>query len=201
MAKSNECLSSPWPISQLDETDTKNESYICFRRRESKAVRKTRAQQATYSDKMIRLQSELATAMELATSVLQREGLKREAANHGSGVWESRFLLIDLKRKFPTLGAKEDEELFYDRERVPKKIKPEMHGYVIVGSILLPWTDRALDESQSSCVRATQQSMAHLLPWSLSCRRRNASPSSVRRSNRNWRSGRSAIKVGTMSST
>ncbi|EKM52072.1 uncharacterized protein PHACADRAFT_212666 [Phanerochaete carnosa HHB-10118-sp] len=116
------------PIVNLDETDTKNESYICFRRRESKAVRKTRAQQATYSDKMIRLQSELATAMELATSVIQREGFKREAATHGSGVWESRFMLVDLKRKFPALGAKEDEELFYDRERVPKKIKPEMSG-------------------------------------------------------------------------
>ncbi|GJE91699.1 enhancer of polycomb-like domain-containing protein [Phanerochaete sordida] len=116
------------PFVNLDETDTKNESYICFRRRESKAVRKTRAQQATYSDKMIRLQSELTSAMELATSVLQRESLKRETAKHGSSVWESRFTLIDLKRKFPTLGAKEDEELFYDRERVPKKIKTDMSG-------------------------------------------------------------------------
>lgn len=82
----------------------------------------------TYSDKMIRLQSELATAMELANSALQREGLKREFASHGKSVWESRFALVDLKRKFPALGAKEDEELFHDKERVPKKIRTDTSG-------------------------------------------------------------------------
>ncbi|TFK60831.1 hypothetical protein BDN72DRAFT_864065 [Pluteus cervinus] len=42
-----------------NESDTLNESYICFRRREIKAVRKTRAQQVTSSDKLARLQAEL----------------------------------------------------------------------------------------------------------------------------------------------
>ena len=120
---------------QLDETDTSNESYICFRRRESKAVRKTRAQQMTYSDKMIRLQTELATAMELANNALQREGLKREFASHGKNVWESRFGLVDLKRKFPALGVKEDDELFHDKERVPKKIKVETSGLVSLAEL------------------------------------------------------------------
>ena len=55
---------------QLDETDTMNESYICFHWRKIKAIRKTRAQQATYSDKMTCLQSELTTAFDLANSVL-----------------------------------------------------------------------------------------------------------------------------------
>lgn len=116
---------------QLDESDTKNESYICFRRRESKAVRKTRAQQTTYSDKMIRLQSELTTALELAKGVLQRESLKRQVAVEGKAMWERRFIAVDMKRKFPQLGSKEDEELFQDRERVPKKIKTDVSGYVL----------------------------------------------------------------------
>ena len=51
---------------QLDETDTKNESYICFRRREIKAVRKTRAQQATYGDKMQRLLGEFISSIDIA---------------------------------------------------------------------------------------------------------------------------------------
>ena len=106
---------------QLDETDTLNESYICFRRREIKAIRKTRAQQATYSDKMTRLQSELTTAFDLANSVLRREVLKRDAAVHSNSVWDKRCNLVDLKRRFPGLGTKEDEDLFYDKERVAKK--------------------------------------------------------------------------------
>jgi enhancer of polycomb-like protein len=74
---------------------------------------------------MIRLQSELNTAFELATSTQQREAQKRDLMIHSASVWESRLTLIDLKRKFPSFGAKEDEELFYDKERVPKKIKTE----------------------------------------------------------------------------
>ena len=65
---------------QLDETDTRNESYICFRRREIKAVRKTRASHTTFSDKLIRLQNEIATAFEITNEVIARETLKKEAA-------------------------------------------------------------------------------------------------------------------------
>ncbi|KAH9935624.1 uncharacterized protein B0H18DRAFT_976555 [Fomitopsis serialis] len=113
-------------VSQLDEMDTKNESYICFRRREIKAIRKTRAQQATYSDKMARLQAELTTASDMATGVLRREQLKRDASAHSNAVWKKRCDLVDLKRKFPSLGTKEDEELFHDKERVAKKPKPDI---------------------------------------------------------------------------
>ena len=75
---------------------------------------------------MIRLQAELATAMDLANRVLQRETIKREQATQSRSMWEKRFALVDLKRKFPTLGSKEDEELFQDRERVPKRIKTDV---------------------------------------------------------------------------
>ena len=110
---------------QLDETDTRNESYICFRRREIKAVRKTRASHVTFSDKLIRLQNELATAFEIANEVIVRETLKKDAAQSHQEVWNQRIVFSDLKRKFPSLSTKEDEELLIDKERVPKKPKVE----------------------------------------------------------------------------
>lgn len=84
---------------------------------------------------MIRLQTELATAMELAKGVLQRENVKRDAAIQGKNMWEKRFVVVDMKRKFPILGTKEDEELFQDRERVPKKAKADVPGYVFVRTL------------------------------------------------------------------
>lgn len=110
---------------QLDETDTRNESYICFRRREIKAVRKTRASHVTFSDKLIRLQNELTTAFDIANEAIARESLKKEAAQLQQEVWNQRIAFSDLKRKFPTLSTKEDEELLVDKERVPKKPKVE----------------------------------------------------------------------------
>jgi hypothetical protein len=88
-------------------------------------MRKTRASQASSSEKLLRLKQELATTAELVNSVLKREQLKREASQQAKAVWEKREDFASLKRKFPSLlNAKEDEELLYDKERV-KKVKPE----------------------------------------------------------------------------
>jgi enhancer of polycomb-like protein len=97
-----------------------NESYICFRRREIKAVRKTRQAQTTYSDKLVRLQAEFTYPLELAKLVLQREKQKKECSSEAQSVWLERMALADLKRKFPTFAEKGDEELLVDKER-PKK--------------------------------------------------------------------------------
>ncbi|KAJ7623472.1 enhancer of polycomb-like-domain-containing protein [Roridomyces roridus] len=103
------------PILNGDENDLLNESYICFRRREIKAVRKTRASQVTSSDKLVRLQNELSYPLELATAVLQRENLKQECARQSQNVWEKRMAV------FPSLGDKADDELLLDKERPAKK--------------------------------------------------------------------------------
>ena len=116
------CTSSTKPI------DIKNESYICVRRHEIKAVRKTRAHQGTYSDRLLRLKHDLERALLLASDVKDREMKKQEIGVAGQDVWETRFTLIDLKRKYPTLGTKEDEELLHDKERVPKKAKTDSSG-------------------------------------------------------------------------
>jgi len=111
---------------QFDESDVLNESYICFRRREIKAVRKTRASQATSSDKLLRLQNELTQGLELAKSLLSRENLKRDCTQQTLLVWDKRLEFAELKRKFPSLGTKEDEELLLDKGGVAKKPKIEI---------------------------------------------------------------------------
>ncbi|KAH0835627.1 enhancer of polycomb-like-domain-containing protein [Lanmaoa asiatica] len=113
------------PVLNFDEADVINESYICFRRREIKSVRKTRASQATSSDKLLRLQSELAQSLELAKILVTREILKKENGQQVVQVWEKRLEFAELKRKFPALGNKEDEELLHEKERVAKKPRVE----------------------------------------------------------------------------
>ena len=92
-------------------------------------MRKTRASQASSSEKLLRLKQELATAAELVGAVLKREQLKREMAQQAQDVWEKRGDYAYLKRKFPSLlSPKEDDELLFDKERV-KKVKPTEQGY------------------------------------------------------------------------
>ena len=105
------------------ESDTLNESYVCFRRRESKSVRKTRASQVTSSDKLARLQMEFHYPLEIAKLILSRETVKKEAAQQAQVVWEKRLAFVDLKRKFPTLNDKVDEELLVDKERPVKRLE------------------------------------------------------------------------------
>jgi hypothetical protein len=93
-------------------------------------MRKTRASQASSSEKLLRLKQELTTAAELVSGVLKREQLKREVAQQAQDVWEKRGDYVYLKRKFPSLlNAKEDDELLYDKEKVVKKPKPTEQWY------------------------------------------------------------------------
>nr|GAT42918.1 predicted protein [Mycena chlorophos] len=109
------------PTLNGDESDLANESYVCFRRREIKSVRKTRAQ-VTSSDKLQRLQSEFIHPVELATLLLTRESLKAEEARQAQEVWQKRLELVDLKRKYPVFVG--DEDLFVDKERPTKRPEP-----------------------------------------------------------------------------
>ncbi|THV05756.1 hypothetical protein K435DRAFT_834639 [Dendrothele bispora CBS 962.96] len=110
------------PILNFDEEDTLNESYVCFRRLETKALRKTRVQQVSYADKLVRLQSELGSALDLAKAVLLREQTKLENMTQSKAVWGLRTDLVNLKSRNPD---KEDEALLFDKERVAKKKKSE----------------------------------------------------------------------------
>ena len=99
-------------------------NHICFRRWESKSIRKTRASQATSSNKLARLQIEFHYPLEIAKAILSRETVKKEVAQQAQAVWEKRLAFADFKRKFPILNDKLDEELLVDKERPVKKQDP-----------------------------------------------------------------------------
>ncbi|KZS93199.1 hypothetical protein SISNIDRAFT_486115 [Sistotremastrum niveocremeum HHB9708] len=103
-----------------DESN-ENDPYVCFRRRDVKPIRKTRATSTPTTDKLTRLRAELGQALNLARSVLQREEFKGEQAAESQSVWESRLRFVDLKRQYPGFGYKEEEELLVDKERIVKK--------------------------------------------------------------------------------
>ncbi|KAK0244592.1 polycomb enhancer protein [Armillaria nabsnona] len=106
-----------------DETDTLNESFVCFRRRESKLTRKTRASQSNISEKLDVLTGHFADACDLVKKVRQREDLKLRSLRQWHNVWFARVAIVNLKRKNPWLtGDKVDEELLVDREPPPKKL-------------------------------------------------------------------------------
>ncbi|PBK77793.1 hypothetical protein ARMSODRAFT_9115 [Armillaria solidipes] len=112
------------PILNYDEQDTLNESYVCFRQREVKAVRKTRASQANSSDKLAALSKQLADPLDIANRVLEREKHKSASIQLNKAVWERRLALVELKRKNPSLGDKTDVDLLVDKEKPIKKPEP-----------------------------------------------------------------------------
>ena len=61
--------------------------------------------------------------LEIAKLILSRETAKKEAAQQAQVVWEKRLAFVDLKRKFPTLNDKVDEELLVDKERPVKRLE------------------------------------------------------------------------------
>lgn len=99
-----------------------NESYICFRRREVKAVRKTRASQANSSDKLAALNRQLSEPLEIAKSIIKREYTKCQLGQLGLNVWQRRIAFVDLKRRNPSLDSDPlNEELLVDKEPPAKK--------------------------------------------------------------------------------
>ena len=50
-----------------------------------------------------------------------RETMKKDLAQQSQVVWEKRVALADFKRKYPSLGDKNDEEFLIDKEKPPKK--------------------------------------------------------------------------------
>ncbi|KAJ7462695.1 hypothetical protein B0H11DRAFT_2053876 [Mycena galericulata] len=109
------------PSLNYDESDFLNESYICFRRRDNKPVRKTRSGQVVHSDRLAQLDKNLAQALDIANVLLKRETIKQASAVHSQRVWNARKPLADLIRTFPTLCSKADESLLVEKT---KKVKP-----------------------------------------------------------------------------
>lgn len=105
---------------QADESN-ENDPYVCFRRRDSKPIRKTRTAQNAITERMVRLRAEFGQAYNLALSVLQREQTKQMQLQSGYSLWKARATMLDLKRKLDLHISKDDEDVLVDKERPAKK--------------------------------------------------------------------------------
>ncbi|KAL7625485.1 Enhancer of polycomb-like protein 1 [Parahypoxylon ruwenzoriense] len=85
--------------------------YVCFRRREVRQTRKTRARDAQVTDKLKRLRRELEDARQLIVLSCQREILKRELLNSDRSIFEQRSSLKETKIR---LSIKGDDEDFFN---------------------------------------------------------------------------------------
>lgn len=87
--------------------------YVCFRRREVRQTRKTRARDAQVSDKLKRLRRELEEARQLVVFSCQRELFKKELLGSDRMVFEHRARLKETKTRLGIRG--EDDDLYNSR--------------------------------------------------------------------------------------
>ncbi|KAI9276048.1 hypothetical protein BY458DRAFT_506924 [Sporodiniella umbellata] len=100
-------------MAQLKVEETlKNEldPYICFRRRETKPVRKTRRTDQQSLERLRKLRSEMEMARNLLEMVLRREKIRKEGLMLEHTVFDKKMVLQDFQR---ILGIKEDEDLIH----------------------------------------------------------------------------------------
>ena len=108
------------------------------------------ASQVTSSNKLLRLQSELLLSLELAKNVLNREMLKHEGAHQSQNAWENQLSLVELKRKFPSLGTREDKNLLHDKEHLLKRPRTDSASVCVQG---MPHTFSMRSRDQSATLR------------------------------------------------
>ncbi|KAI1433504.1 EPL1-like protein [Xylaria sp. CBS 124048] len=81
--------------------------YVCFRRREVRQTRKTRARDVQVADKLMKLRRELEDARQLIAFAHRREVLKRDLLQTDKLVYEQRAKLKEIKIK---LNIKADDD-------------------------------------------------------------------------------------------
>ncbi|KAI8064376.1 enhancer of polycomb-like-domain-containing protein [Gongronella butleri] len=106
-------------LKYVDVLKNEVDPYVCFRRRESKAVRKTRKTDQTSVNSLYHLQSKLEDARTLLEMVLRREKLFRESLALEQTIFNKKIKYREYQR---ILGIKEDDDL--SLEPVKKKRRP-----------------------------------------------------------------------------
>lgn len=81
--------------------------YVCFRRREVRQTRKTRARDVQSADKLKRLRRELEEGRQIIMLAQEREIMKRELLTTDRYIYEQRARLKEAKVR---LGIKTDDE-------------------------------------------------------------------------------------------
>ncbi|WVQ96306.1 hypothetical protein IAU59_003410 [Kwoniella sp. CBS 9459] len=106
------------PALNYDETND-NDPYVCFRRRDIRATRKTRRTDNFSIEQFQKLQTELRNAHSLAQMVVRRENEKKLLFKADQEVWEAKWKLFEIKRRWPSLGmTREEEEIITGRPMV-----------------------------------------------------------------------------------
>lgn len=89
---------------ETDDTDP----YVCFRRREARQTRKTRARDNKIVETLKRLRRELEDGRQLVLMSYEREMMKRELLHMDRAVFEERARLKHIKLKLGIKGEDED---------------------------------------------------------------------------------------------
>lgn len=97
-----------------NEKDNDNDPYICFRRREFRAARKTRRADTIGIERIRQLQKSLHRAREIMFNVSQREILKLQMLRQEAKVFELRVETKNTKRALNVSG---DDHLFYPHKK------------------------------------------------------------------------------------
>ncbi|KAH0537843.1 hypothetical protein FGG08_005456 [Glutinoglossum americanum] len=96
-----------------------SDPYVCFRRREVRAVRKTRGRDAQSSEKLRKLRKELELARHGLAMVKQREVLKRDILASDRQIFEERMQVKEEKRRN---GFKDDDEDLINQKPQKRRI-------------------------------------------------------------------------------
>jgi enhancer of polycomb-like protein len=102
---------SIFPSLNYDEAND-GDPYVCFRRRDIRATRKTRRTDNYSVEKFQKLQYELQAAHYIVSMVQKREQYKRTAFTADKELWEAKWKFYETKRKWPSLGVSREEEEF-----------------------------------------------------------------------------------------
>lgn len=91
--------------------------YVCFRRRETKPIRKTRRTDQQSLERLRKLRSEMEMARNLLEMVLRREKIRKEGLVLDHTVFDKKCKLREYQK---TLGIKEDEDLLMPSKKKRK---------------------------------------------------------------------------------
>lgn len=92
---------------ELHQDSDDGDPYVCFRRRDVRQTRKTRARDIQVTDKLRKLRKELEEGRQLVIMSLQREQAKRDLLAVERSIFEQRCKVKEIRQR---LGIKVDDE-------------------------------------------------------------------------------------------
>ncbi|KAF7725248.1 Enhancer of polycomb-like protein 1 [Apophysomyces ossiformis] len=111
------------PVLRYEDTlKSEIDPYVCFRRRETKPLRKTRRTDQQSLERLRKLRTEMEMARNLLEMVLRREKFRKEGLVLEHMVFDKKCKLRDYQRQ---LGIKEDDDLLPFISKKKRKISLE----------------------------------------------------------------------------